>query len=542
MRDTEDGSLDEESVADHVSTDGTAILAEAKRRRTFAIISHPDAGKTTLTEKFLLFAGVIQSAGAVRARGGRSATKSDWMALEQERGISVSSTVLQFQVGNNVFNLLDTPGHEDFSEDTYRVLSAVDAAIMVLDSARGIEAQTLKLFEVCRARHTPIITFLNKQDRPGMEPLELSDDISRQLNLKCVPMTWPVGHAGALLGLLDCQTNELIQIDRTAGGAKIPDEKRLNTTEAAQLDPKMWQQACDERDLLIHSDGGWDPKAFAAGELTPIFVGSAIANMGIRELIAAIATIAPPPIPRETAAHEVVKLESDFSGFVFKIQANLDLAHRDRMAFIRVCSGRFERGMSLTHSQTGRAFTTKHAATVQARERETVEEAYPGDIIALVNARQLGIGDTVCVGKAKKYPPLPRFAPENFARVRPLDASKSKQFKAGVEQLDAEGVIQVLRDDIGSPHPIVAVVGALQFDVFKFRMKAEYNTEVELENTPHQVARKTDKASAEELQKLSGIKIVTRTDSTMLALFESPYRLERLLRDSPELVLLPIVE
>jgi len=524
---------------DRVTSD---VLGEAARRRSFAIISHPDAGKTTLTEKLLLYAGVVQSAGAVKARGGRTAARSDWMEMERERGISVSSTVLQFPYGDCVLNLLDTPGHRDFSEDTYRVLTAVDAAVMVLDSAKGIEPQTLKLFEVCRAQNTPILTFLNKQDRPGLTPLELADDIAQKLQLATAPMVWPVGPSGELVGLLDVMTDELIRYDRTARGAHIGGEERMKGDDAESLAGKWLTQAREECELLGAADGGWDREQFEAGQLSAVYAGSALTNVGVRQLLEAIVTIAPSPTPRAERSGLRRPLDAPFAGIVFKIQSNVDPSHRDQMAFLRVCSGRFERGEPLTQSSTGRVVTTKHAASVLGQERDTVDEAFPGDVVALVNARNLRIGETVYAGKPVEFPPLPRFEPEIFATARPLDVSKSKQFRTGVEQLDAEGVIQALIEDGNSSRPIIATVGQLQMDVFKHRMRAEYNVEVELASNGIQVARRTDQASTQKLREIGGIRLADRTDGALLALFENRYRLERLQRDHPELTLRPIVD
>jgi peptide chain release factor 3 len=518
------------------------VLDEARRRRTFAIISHPDAGKTTLTEKLLLYAGVVQSAGAVKARGGRAAARSDWMEMERERGISVSSTVLQFPYGDCMLNLLDTPGHRDFSEDTYRVLTAVDAAIMVLDSAKGIEPQTRKLFEVCRSRNTPIITFLNKQDRPGLTPLELADDITATLDLPVAPLFWPIGQSGELVGLLDVLNDQLIRYDRTARGAHIGDEQTLKGDDALAFGGDHWIQGHDDAELLQIADGGWDQGLFERGMLSPIIAGSALTNMGVRQLLETIVAMAPGPSPRAERNGTIRPLDAPFAGVVFKIQANVDPQHRDQMAFVRVCSGRFERGMPLTQSSTGRLVTTKHAASVIGQERETVDEAFPGDIVALVNARNLRIGETVFDGPVTEFPRLPRFEPEVFATARPLDVSKAKQFKTGVEQLDAEGVIQALIEDGNSSRPIVATVGQLQMDVFKHRMRAEYNVEVELAGNGIQVARRTDPDTAQALREIGGIRIVERADGVLLALFENRFRLERLERDKPELTLKPIVE
>jgi peptide chain release factor 3 len=518
------------------------VILEAARRRTFAIISHPDAGKTTLTEKLLLYAGVVQSAGAVKARGGRTAARSDWMEMERERGISVSSTVLQFPYGDCMLNLLDTPGHKDFSEDTYRVLTAVDAAVMVLDSAKGIEPQTRKLFEVCRARNTPILTFLNKQDRPGLTPLELTDDIANTLDLAVAPLMWPVGQAGALFGLLDVRQDVLIRAERTARGAFIGEEEVLKGDDAIALAGEALRHAREECELLDLSYGGWDQAAFEAGHLSPILAGSALTNQGVRQLLDALISIAPSPSPRRQVDGELRPLSAPFAGIVFKIQANVDPSHRDQMAFVRTCSGRFERGEPLTQSSNGRLVTTKHAASVLGQERETVDEAFPGDIVALVNARNLRIGETVYAGPPVEFPPLPRFEPEVFATARPLDVSKAKQFRTGVEQLDAEGVIQALIEDGNHSRPIVATVGALQMDVFKHRMRAEYKVEVELGGNAIQVARRTDAASAQKLREIGGIRIVDRSDGALLALFENKYRLERLQRDHPALTLKPMVD
>ena len=516
------------------------VLAEAARRRTFAIISHPDAGKTTLTEKLLLYAGVVQTAGAVKARGGRTAARSDWMEMERERGISVSSTVMQFPYGDCLMNLLDTPGHRDFSEDTYRVLAAVDAAIMVLDSAKGIEPQTRKLFEVCRSRNTPIITFLNKQDRPGLSPLELADDIASTLELAIAPKMWPVGPAGELSGLLDVDHDTLIRADRTARGAKMGEEETFKGDDARSA--RGWDQAMEECELLTADDGAWNQARFETGMLTPVYAGSALTNMGVRQLLDALVSLAPAPSERAEADGEVRPLDAPFAGIVFKIQANLDPSHRDQMAFVRVCSGRFERGEPLTQSSTGRLVTTKHATSTLGRERDTIDEAFPGDVVALVNARNLRIGETVFTGKPVAFPPLPRFEPEQFATARPIDVSKAKQFKTGVDQLDAEGVIQALIEDGNTSRPIVATVGLLQMDVFKHRMRAEYNVEVELMGNGIEIARRTDDATAPELRAMGGIRIVTRADGVLLALFENKYRLERLLRDKPDLTLAPIVQ
>ena len=425
---------------------GTTISDEALRRRTFAIISHPDAGKTSLTEKFLLYAGAIQDAGSVRARAGQRSATSDWMEMERQRGISISSTVLQFPYGDHVFNLLDTPGHRDFSEDTYRVLAAVDAVIMVLDTAKGIEAQTLKLFNVCRSRNLPVLTFFNKFDRPGRDPLELLDEVEQQIGLRATPATWPVGQPGDFRGTIDRRTGLFTKYTRTARGAAEAPEEIIDAERAAAEEGDAWKVALDSCSLLDAIEANVDLPSFLAGKSTPVFVGSALTNFGVRALLDAVAELAPPPIPRFDLAENERTLESPFSGFVFKIQANMDPNHRDRLAFARVCSGEFTRGMDATCSRSEKPVSTKYATTAFGADRETIDVAYPGDIIGLINAAGLQIGDTIYASSPVTYPGVPRFAPEVFATARPTDGGRVKQFRRGLAQLDEEGVVQVLRD------------------------------------------------------------------------------------------------
>ncbi len=521
---------------------GGTVASEAARRRTFAIISHPDAGKTTLTEKFLLYAGAIVEAGQVRSRGARRRATSDYLAMEQQRGISITSTVLQFSYRDVVCNLLDTPGHRDFSEDTYRVLAAADAAVMVLDAAKGIEPQTRKLFEVARARHLPVLTFLNKFDRPGREVLELLDEIEEQIGLRATPVTWPVGVAGDLQGVVDRRSGHLIRFLRTTGGAtEAPEEVVAPDRAAAELGP-AWAHAHEELGLLDAVGADLDVPSFLAGTTTPLFVGSALTNFGVRLLLDGLIDLAPGATPRLDSEGELRPVEAPFAGQVFKVQANMDRAHRDRVAFVRVSSGRFQRGATLVHEPTCRRVTTKHAATVFGAERETLEEAYPGDVVALVNAAGLRVGDTLYEGKPVRFPPIPAFAPETFATVRVRDTGRSKQFGRGLHQLDEEGVVQVLRDPDGlDPTILVAAVGPLQFEVFRHRMDDEFGAPVEMLPTPHVLARRTDKDSLAELRRQHGVKVLTRADGTLLALFESPYNLVRLERDKPELTLEAII-
>ncbi|WP_117000633.1 peptide chain release factor 3 [Desertimonas flava] len=518
------------------------VIAETARRRTFAIISHPDAGKTTLTEKFLLYAGAVQRAGAVKAREGRRSATSDWMELERQRGISISSTVLQFPYRDHVVNLLDTPGHKDFSEDTYRVLAGVDAVVMVLDTAKGIEAQTLKLFEVCRSRRLPVLTFLNKYDRPGREPLELLDEIESQIGLRPTPATWPVGIAGDLRGVIDRRTDTYIRFTRTDRGASLAPEEVVPNDQAAREEGAAWQTALDEIGLLDAVGADVDLPSFLAGDSTPVFVGSALTNFGVRMILDAVVDLAPAPSARVDSKDNIRALDDDFSAFVFKVQANMDPSHRDRLAFARICSGRFERGMTVTCDRTGRELTTKYATTAFGADRETVEEAYPGDVVGLVNATGLQIGDTIHAGAPVTFPPIPRFSPEVFATARPLDTGRSKQFRKGLEQLDEEGVVQVLRDpDHAETSPILAAVGALQFEVFGHRLASEFNAPAEILLASYQAIRRTDKESVPRLRDIGGIRIMRRGDGELVALFENRYRLARLEADEPELVLEPLV-
>ncbi|MGA1554520.1 MAG: peptide chain release factor 3 [Ilumatobacteraceae bacterium] len=520
----------------------SSVESEASRRRTFAIISHPDAGKTTLTEKFLLYSGALVEAGAVHARSGRRAATSDWMEMEQKRGISITSTALSFEYRGHQFNLLDTPGHRDFSEDTYRVLAAVDAVVMVLDSAKGIEPQTLKLFEVCRARRLPVVTFLNKFDRPGRDPLELLDEIEDQIGLRPTPATWPVGSGGDFRGVIDRRTGSFVRFTRTARGSQIAPEEEIDVDRAEAEEGSAWTRAVDECGLLDAVEADVDSISFLEGVSTPVFVGSALTNFGVRHVLDAIVDLAPAPFPRVTADGSGRPVDADCSAFVFKVQANMDRSHRDRIAFVRICSGRFERGMVLTCARTGRPFATKYASTVFGAERSTVDEAYPGDVVGLVNATELVIGDSLFESTPVEFPPIPRFAPEVFATARPRDTGKIKQFRKGLAQLDEEGVVQVLRDPhLGDSAPVLAAVGQLQFEVFADRLDIEFNAPIEVSGAPYDAIRLTDEASARRLREIGGIRVMERGDGRLVALFESRYRLQRLEADEPELVLEHII-
>ena len=527
---------------------------EARRRRTFAIISHPDAGKSTLTEALALHAHVINEAGAVHGKAGRKATVSDWMEMEQARGISVSSTALQIEYlpqgskgaeGDGqpyVINLVDTPGHSDFSEDTYRVLTAVDGALMLIDAAKGLEPQTLKLFRVCKSRNIPIITVVNKWDRPGKSPLELLDEIAEEIDLTPTPIFWPVGIAGDFHGLArldaDGMPTEYIEFTRTAGGSTIAPEEHFTPEEAVQQQGDNWTTAAEESTLLAEMGQVHDEELFLAGATSPVIFASAKLNFGVHQILDSIVNLAPHPAGREDVNDVFHDLDDDFSAVIFKVQAGMDSAHRDRLAFMRVVSGEFERGMVVTHAQTQKPFTTKYALTVFGRDRETVETAYPGDVVGLVNALGLAPGDTLYKGKKAQYPPIPAFAPEHFATLRAASLSKYKQFRKAVDELGAEGVVQILTNDLrGESNPVMAAVGVLQFEVVQARMRAEYNVETVIENIPYTVARKTDAESADELGRQRGVEIFTRQDGELIALISDKWRLNYLQKELPDLTL-----
>ncbi|MFN8123875.1 MAG: peptide chain release factor 3 [Thermoleophilia bacterium] len=516
-----------------------AVPGEAARRRTFAIISHPDAGKTTLTEKLLLYGGAIEMAGAVKARRGHRSTASDWMAIEQQRGISVSSTVMRFEYRDTVLNLLDTPGHRDFSEDTYRVLTACDAAVMVLDAAKGIEDQTRKLLAVCLKRGVPVISFANKVDRPGLEPLELLDQIETEMGMTAAPMTWPVSADGAFAGLYWREQDAFIGFTRSARGATEAEEHVVPWADAP-LDAAARRHADDERDLLDVAGAEMDAQAFRAGRLTPVFFGSALANFGVRHVLDALVDLAPPPGPWATAGGEERAVTDSFSGFVFKMQANSDPAHRDRIAYVRVCSGCFERGQTLTLARSGKQLTTRHAHLPFGRERHALEEAYPGDVIALVNAAELRIGDTVFADSAVEYPPIPVFAPEQFASARNMDSSRHKQFRRGLEQLDQEGVVQVLhRRARQDPVPVLAAVGPLQFEVALHRLREEFRASVELDPPRTGVVRLVEPGDVQAIER-AAVQTLERSDGRVLALFDTQIQLNFFEQRHPELTLTPL--
>jgi len=481
------------------------MLEEIQRRRTFAIISHPDAGKTTLTEKLLLYGGAVQLAGSVTARKNARATTSDWMELERKRGISVSSTVLQFDYRGYRVNLLDTPGHKDFSEDTYRVLTAVDAVVMVIDAGKGIETQTRKLFEVCRRRGVPIFTFMNKCDRPTRGPLELMDELESVLGIGAFAVNWPLGSGPTFRGVFDRETKEVHLFERTAHGAYRAPVQVASLEDPAvkeRLEPDDFAHAVEQLEMLEIAGVDYDQEKVRTGHLTPVFFGSAANNFGVQLMLDAFLERSLPPQERRRAMGDGREDESDaalspfalrpaplevpldgpFSGFVFKIQANMDPRHRDRIAFLRICSGKFTRDMSVIHQRTGKKVRLSSAHKLFAQERETVDEAYAGDVIGLVGHSEFGIGDTLTEDPAITYAEIPRFPPECFAYLHNPNTGKYKQFRQGVEQLLQEGVVQVfeLRDS-HSKVPLLAAVGPLQFEVVQYRLQSEYGAESTLE-------------------------------------------------------------
>lgn len=518
------------------------VAAEAERRRTFAVISHPDAGKSTLTEALALHARVITEAGAIHGKAGRRSTVSDWMEMEKARGISITSTALQFPYRDSVINLLDTPGHADFSEDTYRVLTAVDCAVMLIDAAKGLEPQTLKLFQVCKHRGIPIITVINKWDRPGRHALDLLDEIHDRIELRTAPLTWPVGIAGDFKGVLDRRSDMFIRFTRTAGGATAAPEEHIAAEDAPAAAGVDWHTAVEESELLSADGCDFDRDEFLSGAASPVLFTSAALNFGVNQLLDVLVELAPPPggvLDVEGARRAV---SSPFSAFVFKVQAGMDSAHRDRIAYARVCSGTFERGEVLTHAATGKPFVTKYAQSVFGQQRSTLDTAWPGDVIGLANAAALRPGDTLYCDVPVKFPPIPSFSPEHFAVARGTDPSKHKQFRRGIEQLEQEGVVQVLRSDRrGDQAPVLAAVGPMQFEVATHRMATELSAPISLESLPYQVARIVDPEDAEFMDKQVSAEVLTRTDGVMLVLFSTPWRLQGFQRDNPDITLRSLV-
>ena len=533
----------------------TADAREIARRRTFAIISHPDAGKTTLTEKLLLFGGAIQMAGAVRARGERRRTRSDWMEIEKARGISVTSSVMTFERNDIMFNLLDTPGHSDFSEDTYRTLSAVDAAVMVIDAAKGIESQTRKLFEVCRLRDIPIITFVNKIDREAQDPLSLLDEISSGLALDMVPMTWPIGLGSDFRGCFDVVGNRILlpEGERTTPFGRVVqlDNNGIEgllelPAEAGSIDQRIWEPSLEGLQLAIGALPAFKLDSFHEGHLSPVFFGSALRNFCIEDLLNGLAAWVPGPLPRkarltaERANGEirtVQPLEHDVSGFVFKVQANMDPQHRDRVAFVRLCSGKFRRGMKLYHVREDRQIAVTQPILFFAQNRETVDDAYAGDIIGVPNHGTLRVGDTLTEKEPLRFEGIPNFAPEILRRITIDDAMKMKQLNRALDDLAEEGVVQVFHPLLGS-RPILGVVGALQLDVLASRLRAEYGVPISYESAPCDAARwvSSDTAGAVDSFVDRNRNWMARDrDGALVYLAESDWKLRHTMENNPEL-------
>lgn len=512
------------------------------KRKTFAIISHPDAGKTTLTEKLLLFGGAIQQAGAVKARGENRRAHSDWMKVEQERGISVASSVMTFEYEDITFNLLDTPGHEDFSEDTYRVLTAVDSAVMVLDSAKGIESQTKKLFEVCRLRNIPILTFINKLDREGLDPFVLLDDIEKTLALDVTPASWPIGSGKNFLGCYDIINDQLILMNKTGDKSQINavietckglDDPKLDALlpehalEKLREDVEMVRELCPKFDLEL----------YLAGALTPVFFGSAINNFGVQEILEGLHRFAPAPQPHPAAERKVDAGENKVTGFVFKIQANMDPKHRDRIAFMRICSGHFKRGMSLYQVRTGKSLKVPTPVMFLAQERELAEDAYAGDIIGIPNHGQLRIGDTLTEGEKLHFTGIPSFAPELLKSVRAVDPLKSKHLGTALQQIAEEGGASVFKPIIGSEW-IVGAVGALQFEVMADRIRTEFNIPVIFESTQYYTARWFESDDKSQLQKFidsNQMNIASDHDGANVFLARNAWHLNKAAEDFPKI-------
>lgn len=514
------------------------LLRDVQRRRTFAIISHPDAGKTTLTEKLLLFGGAIQMAGTVKARKSARHATSDWMEVEKQRGISVTSSVMQFDYAGHTINLLDTPGHEDFSEDTYRVLTAVDAAVMVIDAAKGVEAQTIKLLEVCRLRNTPIITFVNKMDREVKPPIEVLEEIESVLKIDCAPVTWPIGMGKAFRGvyhLLHDQTMLFTAGEEHAGGQTELIEG-LDNPKLDEMFPMEMPAMREDVELIQTASHPFDITAFLAGHQSPVFFGSGINNFGVREILQALVEWAPPPQSRDAGVRRVEPAEAPFTGFVFKIQANMDPKHRDRIAFFRVCSGRYSPGMKVQHQRMAREMKLGNALTFMANERVHMEDAVAGDIIGIHNHGQLQIGDTLTEGEALRFTGIPYFAPEMFRTARSRDPIKSKQLQKGLKELGEEGAIQVFETLTGSM--LLGAVGQLQFEIVAQRLQTEYNVDAIYAPADIHTARWLtfpDEATQRQFEKDQQMRMATDVDGNAVYLATNRYNLELLIEKWPKI-------
>jgi peptide chain release factor 3 len=522
------------------------LRAEVENRRTFAIISHPDAGKTTLTEKLLLYGGAIVTAGQVAARKRARSATSDWMELERERGISITSTVLQFPYHGRTINLLDTPGHQDFGEDTYRTLLAADSAVMLIDAAKGVEPQTRKLFAICRARRIPLFTFINKMDRPTRDPLELLDELENVLGIGAYPVNWPLGGGETFRGVYDRETRELHTFERTEHGAKrapvsvagVHDEKIR-----ALVDEGTYREFLDGIELLEGAGAAFDPAAMLRGDVTPVFFGSAMTNFGVELFLDRFVKMGPSPSARLDAAGTPIEpADEHFSAFIFKIQANMDPRHRDRVAFARICSGKFERDMTVRNVRTGKEVRLTRAMKLFANDRESIEVAFAGDVVGLANPGTFAIGDTLADSSDVRFDPIPAFEPEHFALVRSIDTASYKSFQKGIAQLREEGAIQVLYP-FGQTRiePILAAVGALQFEVVKYRLESEYNVKTQMTNLPFTLARNVagDPEAVASAQLPSNAKLVEDWDGAPLGLFESEWSMRLAAEWNPRLTFEP---
>ena len=515
------------------------MATEHERRRTFAIIAHPDAGKTTLTEKLLLYGGAIHTAGAVHARKAQRAATSDWMELEKKRGISITSSVLQFEFGGIRYNLLDTPGHQDFSEDTYRTLTAADCAIMLIDAAKGVEEQTKKLFHVCKQRGTPIVTFVNKLDRPARDPFALMSEIEEVLGMGTVPRTWPIGSGDRFKGVYDVDTKAVLTFDRTAKNAsRVPmqtsgiDDPRID----AMVGEELAATLRDEVELVSGAGDSFDMKRFLAGEISPVFFGSALTNFGVEPFLEDFAGICPPPSPRATTVGTVAPGDERFTAFVFKVQANMDPNHRDRIAFVRICSGKFESGMRVHHYRLGKEIRLARAEQLFASERQTVHEAWAGDVVGLHDPGIFRIGDTISTGSPPvTFDSVPRFSPEHFARATLLDPLKRKQMQKGIDELAEEGTLQLFFQPGREKDPILGVVGVLQFDVLAYRLEHEYGAKVAMDRLPFAFARWVQ--GANDTKELDAKRVplgVTDIDGKPVGLFRDQWELLRIARDNEQ--------
>ena len=524
----------------------TAYQQEIEKRRTFAIISHPDAGKTTLTEKFLLYGGAIQLAGAVKGKKNSRHAVSDWMEIEKQRGISVTSSVMQFNYDGRCINILDTPGHQDFSEDTYRTLMAADSAVMVIDAAKGVEAQTRKLFKVCLLRDIPIFTFINKMDREARNPFDLLDEIEKELGIDTCPVNWPIGSGKEFKGVYDRRRREIISFtgSGTANGQRDVVGEEIDLADEnlrSRLGDSLYEQLCEDVELLDGASEDFDMERIRHGKLSPVFFGSALTNFGVEPFLRDFLQMTSSPLPRQAIDGTVDPFDPRFSAFVFKIQANMNKAHRDRIAFIRICSGKFEKGMEVTHVQQGKKIKLSQPQQMMAQDREIIEEAYAGDIMGVFDPGIFSIGDTLCDPSLKvQFEGIPTFAPEHFARVQQVDTLKRKQFVKGTTQIAQEGAIQIFQEPgRGMEEVIVGVVGTLQFDVLEYRLKSEYGVDIRMDRLSYSLLRwienDEEDFDVQALNLTSDTKVVQDFKDRYLLLFTSEWNIDWALKNNPHL-------